>query len=597
MLWFPRNLDVQTVVNILRASRMGDMWQLASLVEVMLDSWPVLKKCQHELRSAVSTTKFSVHPFAEEGKKPTKSAEAKAALVRKAMFSFRPDPRVTDEHGFDGMVYDLANAYLIGLSLVELQWHNVEGNKLPRACTFVHPAHIVLDDLAMINITNSVSGETIPFNPNYFISVFQSQSGSAYAMGMVRSVGWWWSAMLATQQWIFGSAQKYGSPYTFLTYARALMGNKPELDKIEQSLNASGANRWIMAPEGCEADLKPPGTMGSDNPQRYLKEQADKEVMMLFLGQTSSTNSEPGKLGNNDQHMEVRTERKEGVAKWIGSILTEQFAPAILRRNFNGDDTECPTVEPDLTEVETRTEAAQRVAQEISTGLPFVAEEIYKDLNRKVPEEGDRTVQRGQLGIMRNPEETPIQPGLEEQVEQQEMIAEAAGAFEEPQPVAARTPRIRASAYIGDITVGNLPEDVEGEVMRFLPSAKSTTRIARYGMVAEELANKVDPQNWRNALEHCSSDKCVQEATGANWMDDARSKFEARRDGKYILLMNDRIVDGHHFLALANMLGVTSSLNVLDLTPARLQLKASQPVKAAESKKKNGRTTWITLRS
>lgn len=580
-LWFPRNLSVQQVVNILRAGRMGDQWQVASLLEVMLDSWPVLKKSQHELRSAVSLTKFSVHAFAQPGKKPTKRAQEKADIVQLALSNFRPNPAVTDERDFQGMVYDLANAYLLGLSMVELQWHNRDGVTLPRTATFIHPAHTVLNDSACIEINNARGGETIPFDPNYFMTaIFQSQSGSCYAMGMIRSIGWWWAAMLATQQWMFGSAQKYGSPYTFLTYARDLMGNKAELDKIEEALDNSGANRYLMAPEGTTADLKPPGTMGSENPQRYLKEQADKECMMLLLGQTSSSQSEAGRLGNNDQHMEVRAERKEAVSKWIGSILSSQFAPAILRRNY-GDDSECPIIEPDFTEVETRLQAAQRVSVEVNTGLPMVAEEVYNDLNRRVPQKGDLVVQRGQLGVMSDPEGTPIQPTLEEQVDQQAMIAEASGQFEEPvqakaQPVTPKAP-IRASAYIGDMKLNSLPEDVQKEVLRFAPGAKDTTKVVRYGMTVPELVFKVDPLNWNTAVSHVSSIHPDDDV--------ARKEFEGRRDGKYILIVNDRIVDGHHFLAKAFALNITSSLNVLDLTPARVQLKASAPKK-----------TWISLK-
>lgn len=584
-LWFPRNMSVQQVVNILRVSRMGDQWQLASLVEVMLDSWPMLKKCQHELRSAVSQTKFSVHPYATGGKKPSKRAQEKADVVLRAMTSYRPSPASTDERGFQGMVYDLTNSYLLGLIMLEQQWHNVDGLILPRAATYCHPAHIVLDDNAQIQI--STGEKTIPLDPNFFLtSVFQSQSGSVYSMGMVRSVGWWWAAMLATQQWMFGSAQKYGSPYTFLTYARDLMGNTTELNKIEEALSNSGANRFIMAPEGTMADLKPPGTMGQDNPQRYMKEQADREVQQLFLGQTSSTQGEPGSLGGNgEQHMEVRAERKEAVAKWVGEMLTAQWATAILRRNY-GEDGECPTVEPDFTAVESRLQAAQRVAVEINTGLPFVAEEIYNDLNRKVPEEGDQVVQRGTLGTMSDPEETPIQPSLEEQIDQQHALAEASGQYEEPQgAVAARGRRllpghpVKASAFVGDISLDSLPEDVSKEVLRFVPQAKPNTRFARYGMVGDELYRKVDHHNWETATSHCMGPTTEED----------RQKFEARRDGKFILMLNDRIVDGHHFLAKAQQLGITSSLNVLDLTPARFQLKASEPV-SPNSKKK-----WITI--
>lgn len=580
-LWFPRNLTVQQVVTILRASRMGDQWQMAALVEIMLDSWPMLKKCQHELRSAVSQTKFSVHAYREGGKKPTKQAQEKADTVTKAMHAYRPNGKVTDERDFSGLVYDLADSYLMGLSVVEQQWQNVGGLFLPRTATYCHPAHVVMNEAACIQLANSRDGSTIPFDPNYFLSmVYQSQSGSVYAMGMVRSVGWWWAAMLATQQWMFTGAQRHGNAYTFLTYARDLMGNKPALDAIEEALQNNGANRYLMAPEGCTADMKPPGTMGSENPQRYIKEQADREVQQLFLGQTSSTSAEPGRLGNNDQHMEVRSERKMSLATDVGKVLTTQWATAICRRNF-GTDEESPIVAPDFTEVESRKATADRLAVVINTGIPVLAEEVYDELNFKVPQEGDETIQRGQLGRMSNPAETPIQPTLEEQVEQQVMIAEAGGQMQEP--VAARgrgkLPRVTASAYIGDLTLAKLPEDVQGEVKRFLPTIKETSKIVRYGMVPSELLSKVDPSNWSTATGHVDS----QEGWDA---ERERADFEQRRDGKYILLMNDRIIDGHHFLAKTMRLGVTSSLNVLDLTGARAALKA----KGAKS------PTWITLR-
>ena len=546
---------------------MGDNWQFNALVDVMLDSWPMLKKCQHELRDAVSKTKFSVHPYALQGKKPTKRAQEKANLVLKAMESFRPHPAVTDERAFSGMVYDLTNSFLVGLTACELQWYKVDGDILPRTATFVHPAHLVLDNNAVLQIANMRDNSTQALDPNFFLtSFFQSQSGSVYAMGMVRSVGWWWAVLLSVQQWMFGSAQKYGSPYIFLTYARDLVGNIPELDKIEEALEASGTNRWGMAPEGCEVDMKPPGTMGSENPQRYMKEQADREVQMLFLGQTSSTSAEPGRLGNNDQHMEVRQERKEGVAKWVGEILTAQFGPAILRRNY-GEDNEAPTISPDFTEVESRKETADRMAVVINTGIPIVAEELYDDLNLKVPEEGDQVVQRGQLGIMSNPAETPIQPGLDQQIEDQHKLTEASGEWEEPGGVQARghgPKNVKASSYVGDISFNKLPDDVAKDVERFVPEVKASTKLARYGMTVNELRLKVDPHNFSTAMGHCEG------------QEQDRDEFESRRDGKYILIVNDRIVDGHHFLAKAECLGITSSLNVLDLTPARFQVKTRQ---------------------
>ena len=49
--------------------------------------------------------------------------------------------------------------------------------------------------------------------------------------------------------------------------------------------------------------------------------------------------------------------------------------------------------------------------------------------------------------------------------------------------------------------------------------------------------------------------------------------FQDMAHDKYVMLLNDRIVDGHHFLALAKALNISSSLRALDLTPLRFQEK------------------------
>ena len=48
------------------------------------------------------------------------------------------------------------------------------------------------------------------------------------------------------------------------------------------------------------------------------------------------------------------------------------------------------------------------------------------------------------------------------------------------------------------------------------------------------------------------------------------------RGDKYILLLNDRIIDGHHHLAKAERGKITRSLPVLDLSPLRHQAAAEK---------------------
>lgn len=117
------------------------------------------------------------------------------------------------------------------------------------------------------------------------------------------------------------------------------------------------------------------------------------------------------------------------------------------------------------------------------------------------------------------------------------------------------------SAFIEDMTFGSLPKDVQTEVLRFV-DAKKGTPVVHYGMTVTELVMKADGENL----------KAARKAQGTTRASRAREEVmgKIKAGSKYILLMNDRIVDGHHFLAKAERGAVTSSLNVLDLTPARL---------------------------
>ena len=117
------------------------------------------------------------------------------------------------------------------------------------------------------------------------------------------------------------------------------------------------------------------------------------------------------------------------------------------------------------------------------------------------------------------------------------------------------------SAFIEDMTFSALSKDVQTEVLRFVDAQKGTP-VVHYGMGVKELLAKADAVNLASA----------RKAQGTLRASRARDEVLGKiKDGsKYILLMNDRIVDGHHFLAKAERGNVTSSLNVLDLTPARL---------------------------
>ena len=126
-----------------------------------------------------------------------------------------------------------------------------------------------------------------------------------------------------------------------------------------------------------------------------------------------------------------------------------------------------------------------------------------------------------------------------------------------------------SSAYTSDVTIKDLPKETQADITKLIKVTNPSARIIQYGMVIDELLPKVDSHNFEAAEEHIKKDIAEK---GKRAMGD---KFQDKVKTKYILMLNDRIIDGHHYLALAKVLGISCSLRVLDLSPIRFQEKRS----------------------
>jgi len=114
------------------------------------------------------------------------------------------------------------------------------------------------------------------------------------------------------------------------------------------------------------------------------------------------------------------------------------------------------------------------------------------------------------------------------------------------------------SAFMGDMPLSSLPAETQACVRDFAPGAPDNANVIRYGMTVPELLTKVDQHNYATAKKH------LRRIT----VDEAAAIVRGRPD-KHVLLVNDRIIDGHHHLARAEKGKISRSLPVLDLTPLR----------------------------
>lgn len=425
-LTLPSKLSPKQVLQILRSALGGDLWQSFMLTQLMLDSWPMFRKCCHELRTAVSQVKFVVQAASMDGEEPTELAEEKAKLVARAMEGFMPNP-FTDEVEFSGMVYHLTDPIINGMAIEELLWKDPEEyapgrwQRTPRAATFVHPKNFTFaNDGQVIIFDQNFSRRLTEFNPlglgreatrpdpDKFICGQFVASGSALSSGLMRSLAWYWSAMIFNKEWMLRFAQRYGNPFLDITYKPGLTAE--EMTQLENFAKSAGNQNFVLHPEGSIVNVHPAQSLGPDNAQREIKKEADEACQLLLLGQTATSTPTPGKLGNDEQHGKVKREYVEMAAGWTSKNPLKQFARAVVRVNY-GDEQDVPNIIPDFTEAADPQKVAQTWSSRMMTGLPFVAEEFYEENSCKMPKPGDLVVVNGMIGHMSDTNEViPVGP-------------------------------------------------------------------------------------------------------------------------------------------------------------------------------------------
>ena len=454
----PDQLQPKQVQMILRASLAGNIWQFSNLVRQMSDTWPTFRKASNELRTAVKMVKWRVTPHTEEdGKHPTKSAVAKANFVKRCIENFEPNP-FRDEDGFKGMVYDLTDAVLVGVSITELLWSlKAPGPNGPedriRASAWVHPKHYSVNPDGGIGVADDGRGDMMKFNQTaqvvtldnpskFLVAKYKGKSGSALGAGEARCLAMCWVNIVFAVDWIRNFGQKYGNPFVAIPYAPGIA--ESERVKFEQAAKQCRAQGWMVYPRNSpdlKPDVYPAQNMTGDNPIRVMVDLAEKWCVQLLLGQTlTSDTSDGGKGGSSyalgQVHAGVKQEKLEAIADWIAEILQTQLGRRLIAENWGEKDQEVPHVKADFTHVESPMEAAQRMGVITSQcRLPVRAEEAYQVLGLTQPQPGEEVVVNGQIAKQDEPmnAEERFAQQLDQQVQQGEasmaLQAEAQGGF------------------------------------------------------------------------------------------------------------------------------------------------------------------------
>lgn len=414
------------IEGVLRGAFAGGHLQAWELFDLMEDTWPRLSKNLNELKNAVTGLEWKLEAWCEDGKPPTPEAQERAMLVSNAVWKMRPRPDL-DESGFEGLIYDLSDAYGKGLSVVEVLWEIRKDKQLgditaPRSTTWVHPVNYAWSNEGQIGLRAEVlnrvgemplrttsfapgRNDLVPFPEDQFlISIQKSRTGPGLTAGRLRALAWWWCAANFSADWMMNLAQVFGLPIRWANYPNG--AGQPTINAIASMLEDMGSAGWAAFPEGTNLTLHTPGSLGTMSPQADLSDRADTNCDILILGQTLTT--EVGQTGGayslGKVHAGVRGENIMSMAQAAARVLNQQLVPAILRQNY-GDDDEAPEFCPEERKIEDIKANADRDAVLLGCGVDMPKKWFYERHGIPLPQAGEEVIKKAA------PPPMPGQPG------------------------------------------------------------------------------------------------------------------------------------------------------------------------------------------
>jgi phage gp29-like protein len=393
------------VETVLRQALWGDhvqQWELFSLME---DTWPRLGKALAEIKRASIGLDWRVEPWAEEDQPPTPEAEARARLVSRALWTMRPQ-QDEDANGFESTIFDIEDAWAKGISVLEVEWESRQAGSAgrmiaPRATHWVHPREyawgrngrlglrIRADDGA--RVVPRDGSDLVPFPPDQFlIGICKSRTGPVLGGALLRPLAWWWSAANFSGSWLLNLSQIFGLPIRWANYPQG--ANEELINRICDMLENMGSAAWAAFPSGTTVELKDQQKTGGTSPQDSLLDRADRQVDLLVLGQTLTTDvGSSGSLALGGVHKSVRDQNVQALADWAAGVLNAQLVPAILRLNY-GDESESPQICPKPIEQDDLKANAERDVLLLDRGVPLPMDWFYRRHQIPRPAEGEDVI-------------------------------------------------------------------------------------------------------------------------------------------------------------------------------------------------------------
>ncbi|ABS69723.1 protein of unknown function DUF935 [Xanthobacter versatilis] len=234
----------------------------------------------------------------------------------------------------DAALFDLCDAIGKGFSVLEIEWETTPERIAPSSLTWRDPRWFSFDELSLDEVMLYEGIGKEPLAPHKFITHrHKSKSGLTIRSGLARVASWAWMYKAFTlRDWAL-FCQNYGMPIRLGRYgAGALHEDKEVLWSAVANIAGDCA---AIIPESMRiefVELK----NAADGSKLYEARASwmDAQISKLVLGQTATTDANPGSHAAGQTHRLVQEDMERADAKLIAATLNRQLIHQMVAFNF-----------------------------------------------------------------------------------------------------------------------------------------------------------------------------------------------------------------------------------------------------------------------
>lgn len=336
---FPsKNLTTPRMLQYLDEAERGRIASQAELMQDIMEKDPTITSAFETRSLAVQSKQWDILPKEGTGRKGQKQADMLKEIAGNLSMDYIASPGGSQFVTFDEMLAFISSAVPYGFAGVNLIW-NVRDSIIEAALPIEHRFFIWGNqkvagqagynpyELYVRTTNDDTYGERIePYQ--FMVHTFRHQPVKPGRRGLLRTLAWWWFFKNFGVKSMVRYAERTGEPLRIGKYDPAVPN---DLEIVKRAVKGLGTDAYAVVSKAADVEFIGHDRSTSNDIHTRLISLVNAEISKVILGHQSATEAEPGKLGNDEQKLQVQFYRIEADARAEEVTVNSQFIAPIAR--------------------------------------------------------------------------------------------------------------------------------------------------------------------------------------------------------------------------------------------------------------------------